>query len=350
MTDLPPHKPGRVYGVTGCAGFLGSHLVDHLLRAGHKVIGVDNLAYGLRENLAQHDDNPLLDFHVADVTDRGAMRELLAPCDALVHLAAHKIPRYGSALQTLLVNADGTRNVLDAAAARAARGLHTRVALASTSDVYGKSDALPFHEDGDLVLGPSHVPRWSYAVSKLYDEHLAFAYSDEHKLPIALMRFFGSYGPRHHLSWWGGPQSVFLTALMTGEPITLHGDGLQTRTFTYAEDTVRGILACADRHEAGCEVYNIASLSSEISIKDFALLIHRLAREECPDLPIPDEPPLAFIPYAAFSSKPYEDVRRRVPDIQKARERLGFEPNVSLEDGLRQTIRWHRAALARRGG
>lgn len=334
-----------VYGVTGSAGFLGSNLTDALLRDGHQVIGIDNLAYGRRENFAHHLGNPRFTFHEADVTDAAAMHELLAPCEVIVHLAAHKIPRYGNALQTLTVNVDGTRNVLDAAVARKERGLSVRVALASTSDVYGKSPDLPFAETGNLTLGPSNVPRWSYAVSKLFDEHLAFAYNDEYGLQIACMRFFGSYGPRHHLSWWGGPQSVFITAILDGETITVHGDGLQTRTFTYVDDTVRGIRACCGWRGGACEIFNIGAPSGEIAIVDFARLVHRLCRDEYPDLALPVDANLEFVPYASFSKRPYEDVRRRVPNPQKSDEILGYRAEVDIEEGLRRTIRWHRPAL-----
>ncbi len=335
----------KVYGVTGSAGFLGSHLVDMLLARGGRVIGIDNLAYGRVENFAHHEGNPNFEFHKVDVCDAPATEALLRQCDVIIHLAAHKIPRYASALKTLEVNGQGAHNVLEAARKRHEDGLPVRVVLASTSDVYGKSPNLPFAESDNLVLGPSHVPRWAYATSKLYEEHLTFAYSDEYGFPTVLMRFFGSYGPRHHLSWWGGPQSVFISAILKGETISIHGDGLQTRTFTFVEDTVRGICACVDAQTEGCEVFNIGAASGEIAIVDFGRLVHRLTREAFPELDISAEAPLVFVPYASFSKRPYEDVRRRVPDITKSRDMLGFEAQVSLEEGLRRTIAWHRPAL-----
>ena len=338
-----------IIGVTGSAGFIGSHLVDRLIARGDRVIGLDNLAYGTRDNFAHHAGNPAFEFHEVDVTSADRTIELLRPCDVIVHLAAHKIPRYGTAMQTLKVNSEGSLNVLEAARVRAEAGDPLRVVLASTSDVYGKSEDLPFQEDGDLRLGASNVPRWSYATSKLFEEHLAFAYSDEFGFPAAVMRFFGSYGPRHHLSWWGGPQSVFMSALFQGETISIHGDGKQTRTFTYIEDTVGGVLACIDGKREGCEVYNIGAAHGEIAIVDFARLIHRLIREECPDLAIPEEVPLEFVSYQSFSKRRYEDVMRRVPDVSKAREHLGFEAVATVEEGLRRTICWHRQALEESG-
>ena len=338
-----------VIGVTGSAGFIGSHLVDRLIERGDRVIGLDNLAYGTRENFAHHLDHPNFEFHEVDVTDAERTIELLRPCEVMVHLVAHKIPRYGTAMHTLKVNSHGSLNVLEAARVRREAGEPVRMALASTSDVYGKSRDLPFQEDGDLRLGPSAVPRWSYATSKLFEEHLAFAYSDEYDIPAAIMRFFGSYGPRHHLSWWGGPQSVFISALLQGETISIHGDGQQTRTFTFVEDTVRGVIACIDGTREGCEVYNIGAAQGETAIVDFARLIHRLVREECPDLDVPEEAPLEFVSYQSFSKRRYEDVLRRVPDVTKAKERLGFEASTTAEEGLRRTIRWHRRALEKSG-
>jgi len=335
----------KTVGVTGSAGFIGSHVVDRLIERGDRVIGLDNLAYGRRENFAQHVGNSRFDFHEVDVTDADTTIALLRECDVIVHLAAHKIPRYASAMQTLKVNSEGSVNVLEAARVRTEAGNPARVVLASTSDVYGKSRDLPFREDGNILLGPSNVPRWSYATSKLFEEHLAFAYTEEYGIPAALMRFFGSYGPRHHLSWWGGPQSVFISAILDRETITIHGDGQQTRTFTYIKDTANGVLGCIDTPTEGCEVFNIGAAHGEITIVDFARLIHRMVREECPDLDIPEEPLLDFVSYESFSKHRYEDVIRRVPDVTKAKTILGVEATTTVEEGLRETIRWHRKAL-----
>ena len=318
--------------VTGAAGFLGSHLVDRLLGLGHSVVGIDSLIYGSRANLAQQAGNRRFTFVEADVRDMPALNEACRSADVIVHLAAHKIPRYGGAIDTLLVNADGTRHVLDIA-----RYGQRKVVFASTSDVYGKSPDLPFREDGDLVLGPSRVKRWSYAVSKLFDEHLCFAFAEEYELPVVALRFFGSYGPRHHLSWWGGPQSVFISAALRGEPITIHGDGLQTRSFTYVSDTVDGIVRATLSDAADGEVLNLGC-DHEITILELARTIHGLCGAA-------GEPNLEFIPYESFTGKRYEDVRRRVPDCSKAQRLLGWRAHVALEAGLARTIEWHRAAL-----
>lgn len=315
--------------ITGAAGFLGSHLTDLFIAEGHEVIAVDNLSMGRRENLAQHDNNPALQFYKIDVLDERSLRDCATGVDKIVHLAAYKIPRYGKAIDTLTINNLGTVNVL-----KLARSLNCKTVIASTSDVYGKSADLPFREDGDCVIGPSSRPRWSYAVSKLYDEHLGLASMAAHGFPVTLLRFFGSYGPRHHLSWWGGPQSVFIENILKGEETPIHGDGQQTRSFTYVSDTVAGIAAATHRDQANGEIINIGS-TSEITIEELARTIHRL---------IPDAPELKlrFIPYEDVS-KGYEDVLRRVPDDSKCAELLGVRATVSLEDGLARTIRWQRA-------
>ena len=323
-------------GVTGCAGFLGSHLIDALLARGHKVVGIDNFSMGKKENIQHHFKNPEFAFFEGDVRDLNTLGERFNDSEILVHLAAFKIPRYGNAIETLLINNQGAHNVLEVAKAR-----KSKVVLASTSDVYGKNPLLPFHEESDSVIGPSTVARWSYAVSKLFDEHLAFAYQEDHKLPVVILRFFGSYGPRHHLSWWGGPQSVFISQILKGEEVTIHGDGMQTRSFTYVSDTIRGTVAAIEKDEANGQVFNIGS-THEISIVDLARLIHKLSTR-------PGDLKVKFVPYSAFSGGKYEDVRRRIPDIAKAKKILDFEARVSLEEGLTRTISWQEEMMRTSG-
>jgi UDP-glucose 4-epimerase len=322
--------------VTGSAGFLGSHTVDVLLEHGHTVMGVDSLIYGRPENFSHLAGHPRFSFVQADVRDIPKLTEACKGADAIIHLAAFKIPRYGGALETLLVNTDGTRNVLDIA-----RDGGRKVVLASTSDVYGKSPDLPFEEEGNLVLGPSTVKRWAYAASKLFDEHLVLAYMEEYGFPVVPLRFFGSYGPRHHLSWWGGPQSVFITATLKGDRITIHGDGLQTRSFTYVSDTVDGIVRATEMHYANGEIVNLGA-TREVTIVDLARIIHELSG-------VGGEADLQYIPYESFTGKRYEDVMRRVPDCTKAKKLLNWQAKVDLEEGLRRTIEWHRAAMVERG-
>ncbi|MEO0140016.1 MAG: NAD-dependent epimerase/dehydratase family protein [candidate division WOR-3 bacterium] len=314
--------------VLGGAGFIGSHLVDVLMRSGHETLVIDNLSKGRRENIAGHEGEKGFAFYQEDVLNRERLFELVPETEAVVHLVAHKIPRYESALKTLTLNTRATINALDLAKERGARFI-----LASTSDVYGKSPDQPFREDGDLVLGPSVSRRWAYAVSKIYDEHLTIAYGDEFGLDYVILRYFGTYGPRQYLNWWGGPQGVFLDAIFKGKEIELHGDGKQTRCFIYVEEAAEATLRAITTPEAGGEIINIGN-PEEISIADLARLMHRLSG-------LRGEPRMRFVPYSSFT-KNYEDPRRRVPDISKMKGILGYEPKISLVEGLERTIAWYR--------
>ena len=323
-----PIERGTV-AVTGSAGFIGSHLVDELLARGYRVVGIDNLSMGRRENFQHLVGRQDFAFHQVDVREFNALRAACEGADVIVHLAAYKIPRYGGAIQTLQINSKGTEHVLDAG-----RSVGAKVVLASTSDVYGKNTQLPFSERHDSVIGPSSIPRWSYAVSKLFEEHLGFAYREAYGLPVVILRFFGCYGPRQHRSWWGGPQAVFIDAILTGREIEIHGDGLQTRTFTYVSDTVQGIVQAIECEQAVGEIFNLGS-DEEISILDLARTIHSLIGQG-------GEPQLRFIEYANVGKGPYEDVRRRLPDVSKARTILGFRCALPLVEGLQRAIEWHR--------
>ncbi len=318
--------------MTGVAGFIGSNLLEHLLLRGYEVVGVDNLSQSDGSNLAEFAGHHRFRFEQADVRDLQAMRGVAREIDAIVHLAAYKIPRYGNRFDTLEVNTQGTTNILRVAA----EGLR-RTIIASTSDVYGKNPALPFVERSDLWLGGTSIGRWAYAASKIYNEHLCFAHAEEHAVPVSIVRYFGSYGPKQNLTWRGGPQAVFIGRALRGEPLPIHGDGLQTRSFTYISDTVEGTLRVLESADAVGKAINIGS-SEEISILDVAKLVWGLARE--------GPPRLEFISYRSFAGR-YEDVRRRVPDTTLAESLLGFEARVPLVDGLQATIAWQRGRIGR---
>lgn len=324
--------------VTGAGGFLGSHLCDALLDAGWTVVGLDNLSQGQERNLAAARSQPGFSLEIGDVRDPELVLRAAAGADVIAHLAAYKIPRYGGRLATLDVNAQGTRAVLEAA-----RQTRARVLFASTSDCYGKNPRVPFNEGDDSVLGPASVARWAYAVSKSFCEHLCFGYREEHGVATTVVRFFGSYGPRHHLSWWGGPQSVFIDLALQGKPLVIHGDGLQTRSFTYVEDTVAGIMALLEArlNESDGEVFNIGT-DHEITIADLGRLVYQLVRPG-------KDPLLDFVPYQEISGRPYEDVRRRVPNTDKLR-RLGWRPAYTLEAGLTETVAWQRQVRLEKAG
>lgn len=329
--------PKKKFLVTGAAGFLGSNLLERMLRDGHEVIAVDNFSMGTEHNLEGMLESPLIKLLRRDVTQSGILDDITpGTVDCIVHLAAFKIPRYGKAIETLRINYAGTERVLELA-----RRLGCKCVIASTSDVYGRNPKLPFSEvTSDLVIGSSKSPRWAYAVSKMFDEHLAFAYSDAYGFPVTILRFFGSYGPRQHLSWWAGPQAVFINAVLTGSAVPIHGDGSQTRSFTYVSDTVEGIYQAAVRDSANGEIINIGS-NREITILELAHLVKKLSGT-------PGELEIKFVPYSSFTGKPYEDVMRRVPDVQLCEKLLGVRASVSLEEGLTRTIVWQREAMRTR--
>jgi UDP-glucose 4-epimerase len=317
--------------VTGVAGFLGSNLAERLLQEGWKVVGVDNLSMGKLENMAEYADDPHFEFVKADVTDPKAFAAYGKDFDCIVHLAAFKIPRYGKAIDTLQINYRGTENVLEYA-----RRIERKCVLASTSDVYGRNPDVPFSEEStDSVIGSSKSSRWAYAVSKLMDEHLGLAYQEAYGFPVTLLRFFGSYGPRQNLGWWGGPQSVFIDAVLNDKVIPIHGDGQQTRSFTYVSDTVDGIYASMIRDQANGEIFNIGN-DEEITILELAHRIKRLSKT-------PGELKIEFIPYESFTGGKYQDVMRRVPDTTLSQKLLGVRAHVSIDDGLARTIAWQRA-------
>jgi UDP-glucose 4-epimerase len=319
--------------VTGAAGFIGSSLCRALLEGGHSLRAVDNLSQSTTLNLEPLAAHPRFRFAQEDVRDEAAMRRQAEGASAIVHLAAFKIPRYGNALDTLLVNAHGTESLLKAAAATGARLLFT-----STSDAYGKNPRPPFAETDDLYLGETKVKRWAYATSKILDEHLCFAYQQERGVPVVVVRLFGSYGPGQNRTWWGGPQSVFIDAALRDQPMDVHGDGQQTRSFTYVDDTVDGIVRCLFSDRAAGEIFNIGS-TKPVTIQALAELVWRLAGT--------GKPKIRRVSYQAFGR--YEDVRNRAPEIGKAREILGFDPRIGLEEGLRRTIAWQRSVMSREG-
>jgi UDP-glucose 4-epimerase len=315
-------------GITGVAGFIGSHLCDRLLSEGVEVVGVDDLSRGTLANLSLAFQSPLFRFDQFDCTRRRELRAAFEGCDTIVHLAAQKIPRYDGALMTLEANVAGVN-----AAAHAALALDADLIIASTSDVYGNAEP-PFKEDGNLVLGPPTSRRWAYAVSKLYDEHVCLALKDERGLRVTILRFFGSYGPRNHPTWWGGPQSAFIEILLDEGTMEIHGDGQQVRTFTYISDTVDGVVRSMRTPEARGEILNIGG-SRPSTILELATSV-----QEAVGLPMPLR--ATFVPYEQLPGN-YQDVRLRIPDPTKARELIGFDASVTLEEGLARTVEWHRS-------
>jgi UDP-glucose 4-epimerase len=316
----------RIIGVTGAAGFIGSHLCERLLLEGREVIGLDDLSHGTLLNLDGCATHPNFRFVQGDCRDRRIVRRAFAGCDAIIHLAAEKIPRYGGALQTLESNVAGAH-----AAYEVGLALDAKVVVASTSDVYGNSQP-PFAEDDNLTLGPSTTRRWAYAVSKLYDEHIGLAMAEERGLRVSILRLFGSYGPRNHPSWWGGPQAAFIEVLLDGRLMDIHGDGRQIRTFTYVTDTVDGFVRALDTPDSEGEIINIGA--------DEPTTILRLAQSVQDAMGMTGPLRSKFMPYEQIGGR-YQDVRCRIPDTEKASRVLGFRAKVRLEAGLAQTVAWH---------
>jgi UDP-glucose 4-epimerase len=318
--------------ITGVAGFIGSNLTRRLLERGHIVTGIDNLSYGKKENIEPFIGNKSFEYIEGDVCNPFIYNNVQA--DVVVHLASQKIPRYNNALRTLEENNLMLKNIVS----KCLRD-NSKLIFASTSDVYGKNPTVPFHEDSDLVLGPTKVKRWAYATSKIYSEQYIIACSEEYGLKYAITRFFGSYGPNQNLTWWGGPQSVFIQKALDNEPIEIHGDGSQTRTFTFVEDTVSALIHCIESDKSVGEIFNTGSFPhEEIAISDLAKLIWKLINGE------ESQPMLNFIPYATFGR--YEDVMRRVPNITKLKDFFGFTPQFSLEEGLKITIEWQKKMVS----
>ena len=316
--------------VTGVAGFVGSNFTKRLLADGYKVTGIDNLSQGCKENIKEFSKTDNFTFLKLDVRHLKTMKKMLArkKIDYIVHLAAYKIPRYGNAMDTLMVNSKGTENMLEIATDKDAK-----LVFSSTSDVYGKNTKLPFSETSNLVLGASTVRRWAYASSKMFDEHLCFAYQEKYGTKMTVLRFFGGYGRNQNTTWWGGPQSVFIDCALKNKAITLHGDGTQTRSFTYIDDMTKGVQLAMEKRVSTGEILNIGN-NREISIKDLAVMTWGMVRGT--------KPKIKCLPYDKIS-KGYEDVVRRIPDINKSEKMLGFKACVQLEQGLPLTIDWQRS-------
>lgn len=321
--------------LTGVAGFVGSNLTARLLERGDQVRGIDDLSHGTLENLGEWASHPSFRFDQGTILDPASLKTAFTGAEVVVHLAAGKIPRHGDALDTLLINGEGGLNVLRSARECGVR----RVVLASTSDCYGKNPNVPFNEESASVIGSPNVRRWSYAVSKMYEEQMLFAFRERYKLEGVALRLFGGYGPKQNLTWWGGPQSVFIGASLRGEPLEVHGTGQQTRSFTFVSDMVEGFVRAIDVREADGEVLNIG-IDREITIENLARMISTLIRPG-------QEPNVKLIPYATFGR--YEDVERRIPDGSKAEKILGFRARVNLEDGLPKTIEWQKETMRRLG-
>ncbi|MDE2481687.1 MAG: GDP-mannose 4,6-dehydratase [bacterium] len=311
--------------VTGGAGFIGSHLCDLLISAGHHAVAFDDLSTGTLENVAHLSGHPLFSFVRADIRDARAVEGAMASCDAVVHLAA----RIGlkiiveSPLETIEVNARGTETVLEVASRR-----RVRTIVASTSEVYGHSTRIPSAESDPICFGSPTIGRWSYACAKAYDEFYALALHQERGLPAIVVRLFNTVGPRQ-TGRYGMVIPRFVTQALAGEPLTVYGDGTQTRCFCSVDDVVGALLAMLERSDVAVgQVFNIGN-PEETSIESLAKLVIEMTGSASG---------IRYVPFSDAYPVGFEEIMRRVPNIDKARELLGFSPRSTLRSILDDVI------------
>jgi UDP-glucose 4-epimerase len=312
--------------VTGGAGYIGSHLVDALMAQGHELYVVDNLSTGKIDNVRYLLENEHFHFVNDSILNETLMERIIEQVDIIYHLAAvvgvkHVID---TPLRGILTNVRGAEIVLELA-----YKYWRKVIIASSSEVYGKSEKAPLAEEDNSILGPTAVGRWSYALAKAIDEHLAFIYHDK-GLPVSIVRYFNSYGPRLDPKGYGSVIAKFINQSLRGEPLTVYDDGQQTRCFTYIDDTIEGSILAATLKEAEGQSFNIGS-SRETPILELAHLVKKLVGS-------PSE--IVHVPYEQAYGANFEETRRRVPDVKKAKRVLGFRAEIPLEEGLRRTIDW----------
>lgn len=314
--------------VTGGAGYIGSHLCDALIAEGYHVTVIDNLSTGKIENIRHLLGHPRFRFVNDTILHEAEVERLVRRADVVYHLAAVVGVKWvvEDPLGTIQTNLRGTEIVLEKAFKH-----WRRVVIASSSEVYGKSEAVPLREDADALLGPTAVGRWSYALAKALDEHLGFIYA-QRGLPVSIVRYFNSYGPRLDPRGYGSVMAKFINQALRNEPLTVLDDGRQTRCFTYVSDTVRGTILAGTQEAALGQVFNIGN-NRETSILELA---HRVLEATG------SASPIVHVPYEKVYGPRFEETRRRVPDITKAEQLLGFRPRVPLEEGLLRTIEFFR--------
>ena len=313
--------------VTGGAGYIGSHLVDRLVHLNHEVTVIDDLSTGNLTNLqAVHSD---IRFVEATILDADIVETLVGDADVVFHLAAavgvgHIIKQ---PLRSLVINTKGAENVITACVKH-----DRKLLLASTSEIYGKTAKMPMSEDDDRVLGSTTVARWGYSTAKAIDEHLALAHA-KHGLRMSIVRYFNSYGPRLDPRGYGSVVANLMRQAIDNEPLTVHGDGSQTRCFTYVDDTVEGTLRAALDLRGEGKIFNVGN-DHETSIIDLATTIIAMTGSSST---------VQHVSYEQRFGRGFEDTKRRIPDVQRARTVLDFNAGVSLQDGLQRTLAWWRA-------
>jgi UDP-glucose 4-epimerase len=318
--------------ITGGMGFIGSHLGEALVAEGHEVFAIDDLSTGSIDNIDRLKGNPKFHYTVDTVTNEPVLAELIDRCDIVYHLAAAVGVRLivEEPVRTIETNVHGTEIVL-----KHANKKKKMVVIASTSEVYGKNTAVPFREDADLVMGATTKHRWAYACSKAIDEFLALAYWKERKLPVTIVRFFNTVGPRQ-ASRYGMVLPTFVRQALSGARITIFGSGSQSRSFTYVSDVVGALTKLPHEPKAIGQVFNVGN-SVEITIEELAEKVKQMTGSQSPIVKIPFE--------EAFDSD-FEDMPRRVPDLTKINALIGYVPQVQLEEMITKVIEYSRTARA----
>ncbi len=314
------------YLITGGAGFIGSHLTDELLSRGHAVAVVDDLSTGSMRNIDRFKDEKRYSYTIGSVTDVPLMTEVIDRCDAVFHLAAAVGVEliFQNPIHTIQTNIRGGEVIFEQAARK-----KKKVFLASTSEVYGKGETIPFSETGNLLFGPTTCPRWAYACSKAIDEFLAIAYWKEQSAPTVIARFFNTVGPRQS-GQYGMVIPRFIRQALAGEPITVYGDGGQTRCFGHVTDVVGAVIELMERPDTNGEVYNIGN-DQEISILDLATKIIAMTGSSSQ---------IKMIEFEEAFGPDFEDMKRRVPDASKLKELIGWDNLRGIDEILSSTIDW----------
>jgi UDP-glucose 4-epimerase len=313
--------------ITGGAGFIGSHLADAYLQRGDEVFAIDDLSTGSIENIQHLKSNKNFHYTIDSVHNQPALAELVDQCDVIFHLAAAVGVKLivESPVRTIETNVRGTEVVLSLANKK-----KKKVLIASTSEVYGLSEQVPFREDGNLVMGATTKGRWSYACSKAIDEFLALAYWREKKLPTIVVRLFNTVGPRQ-TGQYGMVIPTFVKQALAGRPLTVYGDGKQTRCFGYVGDVVGALIKLMDHPASVGQVFNIGS-NEEVTILELAERVKELTNSESE---------ITFTPYDEAYEEGFEDMPRRVPDISKIDAHVGFHPEMKLDGILQSVINFH---------
>jgi UDP-glucose 4-epimerase len=316
------------YLITGGAGFIGSHLAERLLEQGDRVVLLDNLSTGSMENIRHLKGSEHLEYHLDGIENRQLLAELVDDADVIIHLAAAVGVKLivESPVRTIETNVNGTQLILEAACKK-----KKLLVIASTSEVYGKNARVPFHEDADLVLGPTTKGRWSYAASKALDEFLALSYWKEKKQPVIVVRFFNTAGPRQ-TGRYGMVLPNFVKRALDTAPIEVYGDGTQSRCFCDVRDTIEALLRLIPLKCAIGEVVNIGN-TEEVSIENLAKIVKQRTNSTSP---------IHFVPYDKAYEPGFEDMMRRVPCIDKLHSLTGFRPQISLAEIIDRVSAYYR--------